>query len=141
MIMMSSRCALNRNILGVSLDFKQDLFKLSLNLNITSTYRSITCFSYILMISLDHQNKMVDYLKNWPFYSNDFIRSYEIVRNQKSSDRSKCTNYVSNLPRFGSLLQKRCPDPGPDSAMRAHLSKAFFYFCKASPELSMSTLT
>ena len=25
--------------------------------------------------------------------------------------------------------------------MRAHLSKAFFYFCKASPELSMSTLT
>ena len=68
--------------------------------------RLITCFSYVLMISLDHQNKMADYLKNWPFYSNDFIRSYEIVRNQKSSDRSKCTNYVSNLPRFGSLLQK-----------------------------------
>ena len=35
---------------------------------------------------------------------------------------------------------KACKD-APDSAMRAHLSKAFFYFCKASPELSMSTLT
>ena len=27
----------------------------------------ITCFSYILMISLDHWNKMVDYLINSPF--------------------------------------------------------------------------
>ena len=33
---------------------------------------------------------------------------------------------------------KACKDA---PAMRAHLSKAFFYFCKASPELSMSTLT
>ena len=43
-------------------------------------FRLITCFSYILMISLDHQNKMADYLINWPFCSDDFIRSYKIIR-------------------------------------------------------------
>ena len=43
-------------------------------------FRLITCFSYILMISLDHQNKMADYLINPPFCSDDFIRSYKIVR-------------------------------------------------------------
>ena len=40
-----------------------------------------TCFSYVLMIlSLDRQNKMADYYINRPFCSDDFIRSYEIVR-------------------------------------------------------------
>ena len=43
-------------------------------------FRLITCFSYILMISLDHQNKMADYLINRPFCSDDFIRSYKIIR-------------------------------------------------------------
>ena len=43
-------------------------------------FRLITCFSYILMISLDHQNKMADYLINQPFCSDDFIRSYKIIR-------------------------------------------------------------
>ena len=38
--------------------------------------RSITCFSYIMMISLDQQIKMADYLINRPFCSDDFIRSY-----------------------------------------------------------------
>ena len=46
------------------------------------TDRPITCFSYVLMISLDHQNKMADYLINWPFCSDDFIRSYKIIRSQ-----------------------------------------------------------
>ena len=40
----------------------------------------ITCFSYILMISLDCNYKMADCLINWPFCSDDFIRSYEIIR-------------------------------------------------------------
>ena len=46
--------------------------------------RPITCFSYILMISIDRQNKMANYLINPPFHSDDFIRCYEIIRNQKS---------------------------------------------------------
>ena len=44
------------------------------------TIRSISCYSYILMISLEHQNKMADYLINWPFCSDDFNRSYKIIR-------------------------------------------------------------
>ena len=50
-------------------------------------FRLITCFSYILMISLDHQNKMADYLINRPFCSYDFTRSYKIIR--KAGDQSK----------------------------------------------------
>ena len=46
--------------------------------------RLITCFSYILMISLDCKNKMADCLINWPFCSDNFIRSYEIIRSWKS---------------------------------------------------------
>ena len=46
--------------------------------------RLITCFSYVLMISLDHQDKMANYLIDWPFCSDNFIRSYEIIRSQKS---------------------------------------------------------
>ena len=46
--------------------------------------KPITCFSYVLMISLDHQNKMTNYLINPPFCSDDFIRSYKIIRSQKS---------------------------------------------------------
>ena len=40
-------------------------------------FRLITCFSYILMISLDHQNKMTDYLINQPFCSDDLMISSE----------------------------------------------------------------
>ena len=47
-------------------------------------YRPITCFSYILMLSLDHQNKMANYLINWTLCSDDFIRSYKNIRSQKS---------------------------------------------------------
>ena len=43
-------------------------------------YRSISCYSYVLMISLERYNKMEDYLINQPFCSDDFIRSYKIVR-------------------------------------------------------------
>ena len=46
--------------------------------------RPITCFSYVLMISLDCQNKMADKSINPPFCSDDFIISYEIIRSQKS---------------------------------------------------------
>ena len=47
--------------------------------------RLITCFSSVMMISLDHENKMGDYLiNNQPFCSDDSIRSYRIVRSQKS---------------------------------------------------------
>ena len=46
--------------------------------------RLITCLSYVLMISLECLNKMADYLVNWPFCSDDFIRSYEIIRSQNS---------------------------------------------------------
>ena len=42
--------------------------------------RLITCFSYILMISLDCWNKMADCLINQPICSNDFNRSYKIIR-------------------------------------------------------------
>ena len=45
-----------------------------------------TFLSYVLMISLDCQNKMADYLINRPFCSDDFIISYEIFL--------KCTTYV-----------------------------------------------
>ena len=34
------------------------------------------------MISLECYNKMADYLVNQPFYSDDFIRSYEIIRSK-----------------------------------------------------------
>ena len=42
-----------------------------------SIRRSITYFSYVLMILLDCQNKMPDYLINQPFCSDDFIRSWK----------------------------------------------------------------
>ena len=38
-----------------------------------SESRVITCFSYICMISLDHYNKMADYLINLPFCSDDSL--------------------------------------------------------------------
>ena len=43
------------------------------------------------MKSLDYQNKTADYLINRPFCSDDFIRSYKIVR--KAGDRSKCVTF------------------------------------------------
>ena len=53
---------------------------------ITTTYiiSSFTCFSYVLMILLDCQNKMADYYINRPFCSDDFIRSYEIFMKDKN---------------------------------------------------------
>ena len=46
----------------------------------TMIYKLITYFSYILMILLDRLYKMANYYINQPFCSDDFIRSYEIIR-------------------------------------------------------------
>ena len=50
------------------------------NVRFAMYYRPITCFSYILLISLDHSNKIADSLINWPFCSDDFITSYKFIR-------------------------------------------------------------
>ena len=57
---------------------------LNLNKNCSEVIQTNHCYSYVLMISLDHQNKMTDYFIYQPLCSDDFIRSDEIIRSQNS---------------------------------------------------------
>ena len=63
-------------------------------------------------------------------------RLYQIDQRLKQA-KPENDGLICKYPYSKKDQAKACKD-APDSAMRAHLSKAFFYFCKASPELSMS---
>ena len=83
-----------------SFGFLALIWKKTSSTKIHKTIRSITCFSYILMILSDRQNKMADYYKIDHFVlmiSLDLMKSSEV---RKAGDRSKYNKTLSYVSFF-----------------------------------------
>ena len=53
---------------------------------LTLIHRPITCYSYVLMILLDHYNKIPDYYINGPFCYDDSIDFMKLSEARKAVD-------------------------------------------------------